>query len=256
MQNAKLKMQNPKMLATRLEQLILCVISVVLVAGGAYAQNKPATPTLTTQDYIDIQQLAAQYAFLIDTCTNGGNDFADLFTPDGEFSVSQQWGVAGERRIKGRAALIDAGKVKVTVDATYPLAAVAKAHEHVERRRDVLLRKRKHAERKRQPQHPERGRSCPVGSSHRPAGRREQGQRQKADRNAREGDAVGRHRVEALGQESTAIAVVGVSGDPVAPADRGHALAGAFRFQDHVSAQLGHADHPQGHPSLPASGWG
>jgi len=90
----------------------IAIIVVVAFAGGVtHAQSsKPAssTPALTTQDYIDIQQLAAQYAFLIDTCTNGGNDFADLFTPDGEFSVSQQWGVAGERRIKGRAALVDA----------------------------------------------------------------------------------------------------------------------------------------------------
>jgi hypothetical protein len=34
---------------------------------------------------------------------------ADLFTADGEFSVSQQWGVAGARKIKGREALADAG---------------------------------------------------------------------------------------------------------------------------------------------------
>jgi hypothetical protein len=53
-------------------------------------------------------QLAARYAFAIDTCTNGGADFADLFVDDGEFSVSQEWGVAGNRRIKGRAALIEA----------------------------------------------------------------------------------------------------------------------------------------------------
>jgi hypothetical protein len=53
-------------------------------------------------------QLASRYAFAIDTCTNGGADFADLFVDDGEFSVSQEWGVAGNRRIKGRAALIEA----------------------------------------------------------------------------------------------------------------------------------------------------
>jgi len=64
--------------------------------------------TLTPQDYIDIQQLSSKYAFAIDTCTNGGADYADLYTDDGEFSVSQQWGVAGNRKTKGRAALIKA----------------------------------------------------------------------------------------------------------------------------------------------------
>ena len=54
------------------------------------------------------KQLAAKYAFLIDACTNGGNDFADLFTPDGEFSVSQAWGATGAKPIKGRAALVNA----------------------------------------------------------------------------------------------------------------------------------------------------
>src|SRR4029079_16766609 len=81
-------------------------IAAVLLVGAAspaLAQGK-----LSTQDYIDIQQLAARYAFLIDTCTNGGNDFADLFTPDGEFRVSQEWGKAGAKPTKGRAALVSA----------------------------------------------------------------------------------------------------------------------------------------------------
>jgi hypothetical protein len=83
------------------------VVAVLLVAAGvpAYAQQ---AGKLSTQDYIDIQQLASRYAFLIDTCTNGGNDFADLFTADGEFSVSQAWGATGAKPIKGRAALVTA----------------------------------------------------------------------------------------------------------------------------------------------------
>src|SRR5688500_17975012 len=90
-------------------------ISLAMMAGLALAPtaavaqaSRPAAGGLSTQDYIDIQQLAPGYAFLIDTCTNGGQDFADLFTPDGEFSVSQEWGVAGARKTKGRAALINA----------------------------------------------------------------------------------------------------------------------------------------------------
>src|ERR1041384_6259828 len=78
--------------------------AAVLVLAGIPAHAQQGGK-LSTQDYIDIQQLAARYAFLIDTCTNGGNDFADLFTPDGEFSVSQQWGVANGRKTKGHEAL-------------------------------------------------------------------------------------------------------------------------------------------------------
>jgi SnoaL-like domain len=72
------------------------------------AQRRPAVKSLTPQDYIEIQQLSARYAFAIDVCTNGGVDFADLFDDDGEFSVSREWGVAGNRPTKGRAALIKA----------------------------------------------------------------------------------------------------------------------------------------------------
>jgi hypothetical protein len=90
----------------RLPMLVL--VAGLATAATASAQQSSTPSTLTPADYIAIEQLAARYAFAIDTCTNGGADFADLFVDDGEFSVSQQWGVAGERRTKGRAALIDA----------------------------------------------------------------------------------------------------------------------------------------------------
>ncbi|HUF73318.1 MAG TPA: nuclear transport factor 2 family protein [Gammaproteobacteria bacterium] len=40
---------------------------------------------LTALDYIEIEQLVAKYARAIDTCSNNGYDYADLFTPDGIF---------------------------------------------------------------------------------------------------------------------------------------------------------------------------
>jgi hypothetical protein len=83
---------------------IAAMVGIAVVAAAAQTPR----PTLTPQDYIEIQQLAARYAFAIDTCVNAGADFADLFTPDGEFSVSQQWGVPGNRKTKGRVALMDA----------------------------------------------------------------------------------------------------------------------------------------------------
>lgn len=71
------------------------------------AQQGATVPTLTTQDYIDIQQLAARYSFYIDECSNAGYDYADLYTPDGEFAVSDRWGGGGKRTFvtTGREAL-------------------------------------------------------------------------------------------------------------------------------------------------------
>ena len=83
-------------------------VIALTVASDGWAQGRGAAPPLSTQDYIDIQQLVSRYAFLVDTCAGGGYEFADLFTADGEFSVSQQWGVAGTRRTTGREALADA----------------------------------------------------------------------------------------------------------------------------------------------------
>ncbi len=90
--------------------LLLAMLVGLATAAPLHAQQaRSAQPmNLSPQDYIDIQQLSARYAFAIDACTNGGADYADLYTDDGEFSVSQQWGVAGNRKTKGRAALIKA----------------------------------------------------------------------------------------------------------------------------------------------------
>ena len=72
-------------------KLVAPVSLLVAVAGVSwgYAQQKSAPGTLTPQDYIDIQQLVARYAFAIDNCTNNGHDYADLYTPDGWFAPSQ-----------------------------------------------------------------------------------------------------------------------------------------------------------------------
>jgi hypothetical protein len=63
---------------------------------------------LTTQDYIEIQQLNAHYAFAIDQCTNSGYDYADLYTPDGTFAVAETWGEPGRVFATGREELANA----------------------------------------------------------------------------------------------------------------------------------------------------
>lgn len=84
----------------------LCIGIVALVPARAQQQgNRTSNMALVPQDYLEIQQLSNRYAFAIDSCTNGGYDYADLFTDDGEFSVSQEWGKAGARKTKGREAL-------------------------------------------------------------------------------------------------------------------------------------------------------
>jgi hypothetical protein len=95
--------------------MLVGLAAVALWAGAAYAQNPMA---FTALDYIEIQQLSARYSFAIDTCTNNGNDYADLFTEDGEFGVSQEWGTTGRIYAKGREALakIGGGSPKGCVD--------------------------------------------------------------------------------------------------------------------------------------------
>ena len=82
----------------------LSVLALMAVAGPVAAQKGKLTP----QDYIDIQQLNARYAMLIDVCTNSGYDYADLYTEDGTFAVADNWGQAGRVFAKGREALANA----------------------------------------------------------------------------------------------------------------------------------------------------
>ena len=76
------------------------MLAVGLVVGQA--QQKKAT--LTTQDYIDIQQLVARYPYALDGGLENGKVYADLFTDDGEFH--QQTG----RVWKGRAEILTIAK--------------------------------------------------------------------------------------------------------------------------------------------------
>lgn len=72
-------------------RLVLAAIVAALVVGAAPfvgAQSGKAKPTLGTQDYIDIQQLYARYALLIDSGDAEG--WAGTFTPDGVFNNSSR----------------------------------------------------------------------------------------------------------------------------------------------------------------------
>jgi hypothetical protein len=68
-------------------------VALVTVVAATPPQSVPTASTravtLTPQDYIDIQQLVARYAYEIDNCTNNGYDYADLYSEDGWFGTSR-----------------------------------------------------------------------------------------------------------------------------------------------------------------------
>jgi hypothetical protein len=98
---------------------LLIVVSLSLLTyappGDTHEMVVKAPPDamkLTAEDYIAIQQLAVRYAWILDHCTNGGYDYADLYVDDGQFSVAEDWGTTSNDQrtavAKGRAALAKA----------------------------------------------------------------------------------------------------------------------------------------------------
>lgn len=85
--------------------LALVALGTVVLAASATAQNEPR---LSAQDYLDIRALIDTYPHRLDNCTNGGKDYADLFTDDATFGVSSEWGKA-KIWFRGREQLIAAG---------------------------------------------------------------------------------------------------------------------------------------------------
>jgi len=69
----------------------------------------PDAMKLTATDYAEIGQLVVRYAWTLDHCVNGGQDYADLYVEDGQFAVAEDWGTTSneERTFVsiGRAAL-------------------------------------------------------------------------------------------------------------------------------------------------------
>jgi hypothetical protein len=82
-------------------------VGLIMQVTARTQENAPkaAAPPmeLTALDYIQIQQLVAKYAEYIDTCSNNGYDYADLFTADGFFAPFQNGQIG--RKSQGREAL-------------------------------------------------------------------------------------------------------------------------------------------------------
>jgi len=85
--------------------------TVIVLALGVVLFRPVSLPAqqgvaLTALDYFEIQQLVARYARAIDTCSNNGYDYADLFTADGFFAPSEGGKVGN--RMQGRERLAEA----------------------------------------------------------------------------------------------------------------------------------------------------
>ena len=63
--------------------VVLAVGLAILGIVALRAQQSRSGPSLTAMDYVQIRQLVARYAFALDTGSNNGYDYADLFTADG-----------------------------------------------------------------------------------------------------------------------------------------------------------------------------
>ena len=64
---------------------LAAILGPPALAQGPAQKPEQKPIELTALDYIQIQQLVAKYARAIDTCSNNGYDYADLYTPDGVF---------------------------------------------------------------------------------------------------------------------------------------------------------------------------
>jgi hypothetical protein len=72
------------------DRFLLAAAVTLFASSAALAQNSEPHDAdkvmqLTALDYIEIEQLVRKYAWAIDTCSNDGFDYADLYTPDGVF---------------------------------------------------------------------------------------------------------------------------------------------------------------------------
>ena len=90
--------------------IAVVVLCIAVFAGHAASQRSAQSGAkLEAQDYIDIRQLIEGYSQILDNCTNNGNTYADLFTADATFGVSQQWGTGVKIWFRGREQLRSAG---------------------------------------------------------------------------------------------------------------------------------------------------
>ena len=66
--------------------ILSAMIFVAAPLAWVTLRAQQQAPALSALDYAEIGQLANRYAQAIDTCSNNGYDYADLYTADGTFT--------------------------------------------------------------------------------------------------------------------------------------------------------------------------
>ena len=77
--------------------VLIATITIFVLSLAAYMTVRAQQPvstesslgTLSASDHVEIRNLVAKYARAIDTCSNNGYDYADLYTADGWFNSSR-----------------------------------------------------------------------------------------------------------------------------------------------------------------------
>jgi hypothetical protein len=96
-----------------MRNVIIAALSLVVLAFGGTSAQQPSSsmPVLTALDYLEIEQLVYRYGYALDTGSDNGFAYADLYAPDATFTGTNQ-GPNG-RTYQGRerlAALARGGK--------------------------------------------------------------------------------------------------------------------------------------------------
>ena len=116
--------------------------------GLGYASLQSQSPELTTQDYVDIEQLYIAYTNAIDFGAADGRDYAGVFTPDGIFALVMRraegasgpgpcpadapWQLADREVIRGSIPDRDGSRVCITIlDGEDRLASMASGFREV-----------------------------------------------------------------------------------------------------------------------------
>ena len=68
---------------------LITILTTLLLLTSSHQATAQANGSLSASDFIEIQQLVNKLNFALDYCTNGGQDFANLFTADGEYIIDR-----------------------------------------------------------------------------------------------------------------------------------------------------------------------
>ena len=79
-------------------KIIAGFVAGVALSAAVYGQQTKAKG-LSVQDYIDIQQLYARYAWSVDTHDQNGMTYTKMWTPDGEFFLNGKSTAKGPEKL-------------------------------------------------------------------------------------------------------------------------------------------------------------